>query len=335
MLVGICDFPSQYEFPARGYGGIERWLWAVAVGAKRAGADVHLLGPQWRTDLGGDWVRRPIRLEDSSDAAHLRADGYDLLIAGHEYPSLPAWRRIADQLDADVATFQHWPHFTHQPEAFDGTRRRLYCYSAEMVARYAQHQPTQELAVHLGHGEVEPAAVGGDDLVWLGRIDADKAPHLAIAAAGLLGRRITVVGPIFDQFYVDRYRRLFDAAHVTMAGELGGAAKVDALARASALVYTTAPDYIEAGAAVFGESLRSGTPVAALTWRTGTCADAALCADTGRVALIAPDADDSVAALALAEAITAVTDLKASAVQEIGQSRFDPARHFAALARRP
>jgi hypothetical protein len=28
VLVGICDFPSAYEFPPQGYGGIERWLWA-------------------------------------------------------------------------------------------------------------------------------------------------------------------------------------------------------------------------------------------------------------------------------------------------------------------
>jgi hypothetical protein len=28
VLVGICDFPSAYEFPPHGYGGIERWLWA-------------------------------------------------------------------------------------------------------------------------------------------------------------------------------------------------------------------------------------------------------------------------------------------------------------------
>jgi len=30
MLVGVCDFPSRYAFPPTGYGGIERWLWAVA-----------------------------------------------------------------------------------------------------------------------------------------------------------------------------------------------------------------------------------------------------------------------------------------------------------------
>jgi len=33
MLVGVCDLPGAYAFPPSGYGGIERWLWAVAVGA--------------------------------------------------------------------------------------------------------------------------------------------------------------------------------------------------------------------------------------------------------------------------------------------------------------
>lgn len=64
MLVGVCDFPGSYAFPPAGYGGIERWLWAVAVGARAAGADVHLLGPGWLTDLENGWVRKPVRLED-------------------------------------------------------------------------------------------------------------------------------------------------------------------------------------------------------------------------------------------------------------------------------
>ncbi|MGH3624510.1 MAG: hypothetical protein ACRDQ5_22445 [Sciscionella sp.] len=45
MLAGVCDFPPC------GYGGIERWLWAVAIGARARGAEVHLLGPQGRSEL--------------------------------------------------------------------------------------------------------------------------------------------------------------------------------------------------------------------------------------------------------------------------------------------
>jgi glycosyltransferase involved in cell wall biosynthesis len=333
VLVGICDFPSAYEFPPHGYGGIERWLWAVAVGAKRAGADVHLLGPKWRRDLDG-FTRRPIRLEALTDATTLKATGTTSSSSGTSTPSLPAWRRVFDQLDADLATFQHWPYFHHLPEAFDGRRRRLYCYSPEMCQRYGAHMPFSELAVHLGLKEDEPSATDGADLVWLGRIDGQKAPHIAVLAAGLLRRRIRLVGPVFDRTYLDRHRQLLQAPHVELVGELSGPAKVAALHGGSALVYTCARDYIEAGSAVFGEALRVGTPVAALAWRPGTCADAALCPETGRVATVGPASSDDQAGEALAAAIEATGDLEATTVQEIGMARFNPLRHFQALASR-
>jgi hypothetical protein len=336
MLVGVCDFPSDYAFPPTGYGGIERWLWAAAVGARRAGATVHLLGPRWRAELADHWTLRPVRLEDLSPtgqaAAALRDDGYDLLVVGHEYPSLPAWRAVADTVGAQIATFQHSATFTHQPAAFDGRRSRLYTYSDEMRARYAAHHPTPELAVHLGLGEAEPPASPGDGLLWLGRIDAEKAPHLAIRAAALLGRHITLAGPIFDSGYVDQYRHLFTAPHVTLAGEIAGQAKSHLIANARALLYTCARDYIEAGAATFGEALRAGTPAAALAWRHGTCAQAALCPDSGAIALADPDAGDEATARALADATEHAATLKASEVQDIGVTRFDPERHFHALA---
>mgnify|MGYP001250112330 CR=1 FL=1 len=249
MLVGVCDFPSNYAFPPYGYGGIERWLWAVALGARQAGADVHLIGHPWRPELADDWTILHVRLEDvtlgQQQARSLRDAGYDLLVVGHEYPSLSAWRRTWLRLDCDVATFQHWPRFEHQVDAFDGRRSRLYCYSEEMCQRYAAHKPIAELAVHLGLNEAEL--------------------------------------PLHET----------------------------------------------------GESLRAGTPVAALAWRHGTCAQAALCKHTGSVALVDAEADDEVAAKTLAHAIEQVTVLSAHEVQEIGLDLFAPARHFQALATRP
>ncbi|MGC1285436.1 MAG: glycosyltransferase [Streptosporangiaceae bacterium] len=336
MLVGVCDFPGSYAFPPAGYGGIERWLWAVAMGARAAGADVHLLGPGWRRDLGPGWTWKPLRLEDtvpgSPAARELRSAGYDLMVVGHEYPTLPAWRRTRDELDCNVVTFQHDPDFQHAWDAFDGHRSRLYCYSPEMTERYAAHQPILELAVHLGLNEAEAPSIEGQDLVWLGRIDEEKAPHLAIRAAQILGRRIRVVGPVFDSDYAQRHERIFAADHVVWAGELGGPAKTAAFSDASVFVYTYARSYVEAGAAVFGESLRAGTPVAGLTWRNGTCAEAALCDRTGAVTVVDPEEDDETAAQALTAAIVRAESLDHTEVQAIGQQRFDPRRHFQALA---
>ncbi|MEU7180847.1 MULTISPECIES: hypothetical protein [Streptomyces] len=105
-----------------------------------------------------------------------------------------------------------------------------------MVERYASHNPTAELAVHLGLDEEEPPAVKGRDLVWLGRIDEDKAPHLAVRAAQILGRRIRMVGPVFVEEYVSRYETAFASDRVEWVGELGGAAKTAAIAGGSVFV---------------------------------------------------------------------------------------------------
>jgi glycosyltransferase involved in cell wall biosynthesis len=231
-----------------------------------------------------------------------------------------------------VATFQHSPVFQHADSAFDGKRSRRYCYSPEMTERYAAHQPIPELAVHLGLNEEEPPATQGRDLVWLGRIDEGKAPHLAVRAAQLLGRRIRFIGPVFSEDYVRNHEKLFSADHVEWVGELGGPAKTAAIRDASMFVYTYARTYVEAGAAVFGESVRAGTPMAALTWRDGTCAQAALCDRTGVTAVVPPESDDETAAQALAEAIERAADLDHTEAQAIGRHRFDPRRHFEAMA---
>jgi glycosyltransferase involved in cell wall biosynthesis len=338
MKVGVCDFPSEYAFPPYGYGGIERWLWAAAVGAARSGNEVHLLGPGWRADLPVTWPRWPFRLEDltpgSAAIADLRRIGLDLLIVGHEYPSLPRWRSVWEKLDCDVVTFQHDPYFRHSPSAFDGLRSRLWCYSTEMAERYSQHMPRQAPSIQFGlHEDIVLPAATGRDLIWLGRLDAQKAPHLAVMAARRLGRKLRVIGsPVRETAYFDRYRAALTSPHVELLGEMTGIEKTAALSRGRTLVYTCARDYVEAGAAIFGETLRAGTPIAALTWRTGTCAEAALCAQTGVNAVTDPETDDETAAGRLAEAILTADEFRAADVQQIGLSRYDPAGHFRALA---
>jgi glycosyltransferase involved in cell wall biosynthesis len=203
-----------------------------------------------------------------------------------------------------------------------------------MCQRYAEQVPIAELAVHMGLGEEEHPARDGADVLWLGRIDAQKAPHLAVRAAGLLGQRIVVAGPVFDATYVEAYRDLFCGEGVEMVGEIAGEAKMRLLGNARVLVYTCAREYIEAGAATFGEALRAGTPVAALAWRADTCAHAALCAATGSIAEVSPEMSDDAVVESLAAAVERVARLRARDVQELGRQRFDPARHVKVLLTR-
>lgn len=84
-------------------------------------------------------------------------------------------------------------------------------------------RPTSGTRPALSTGEETALPAGaGDGLIWLGRIDEEKAPHIAILAARIAGRRIRIVGPVFDAAYVERHGTLFRAGHVELAGELGG-----------------------------------------------------------------------------------------------------------------
>lgn len=89
---------------------------------------------------------------------------------------------------------------------------------------------------------------------------------------------------------------------------------------------------VEAGAAVFGESLRAGTSIAVLAWSQGTCVEAALCEQTGSQTVLDPSVDDETAAQSLAEAIEKASELPHQGIQEVGLNRFDARRHFEALA---
>ncbi|HEX7662064.1 MAG TPA: hypothetical protein VF444_21570 [Pseudonocardiaceae bacterium] len=162
-----------------------------------------------------------VLLDPATDAVRkLARRGYQLDLA--ELDKLSGQRRASvRQVDDD-------PDFHHLPDAFDGDRSRLFCYSPEMLTRYADHRPAQALSVQFGLGEeTPPPAVRGSELVWLGRIDSQKAPHLAVRAAKHLGRAIRLIGPIFDQDYAVRYAADLNAPHVTLSGEPSAPAAPD------------------------------------------------------------------------------------------------------------
>jgi glycosyltransferase involved in cell wall biosynthesis len=102
---------------------------------------------------------------------------------------------------------------------------------------------------------------GGGNLLWLGRLAAEKAPHLAVAAARRAGMHIDLAGPVHDFAYFEREVRPLLGAGVRYLGHLNQAALAAALGRASASVVT--PLWDEPYGLVVAESLACGTPVAA------------------------------------------------------------------------
>lgn len=106
-----------------------------------------------------------------------------------------------------------------------------------------------------------PLGPGGHQVVWFGRVVVEKAPHLAIEAARLAGRKIRLAGRIGDRDY---YRQVVapmlgpDAEYVGSLNqtELAG------LVGSSACTLVT-PVWPEPFGMVIAESLMAGTPVGA------------------------------------------------------------------------
>lgn len=106
-----------------------------------------------------------------------------------------------------------------------------------------------------------PAGPGGNRLVWSGRIVPEKAPHLAVQVARLLGRGLDLAGPVHDHGYFEAEIAPLLSHDVRYVGHLG----VDELAAlvGSATCALVTPCWDEPFGLVAAEAMLCGTPVAA------------------------------------------------------------------------
>ena len=112
--------------------------------------------------------------------------------------------------------------------------------------------------IRLDHYTFNP--VGGDDLVFLGRLHPEKGPQLAIEVAKRTGRRLTIAGIIQDQrFFDEAIAPQLDGEQSRYIGPVGPAARNQLLGGAAALLHlVTEPERF---GLVMAEALACGTPV--------------------------------------------------------------------------
>ena len=108
------------------------------------------------------------------------------------------------------------------------------------------------------------SAQKSDDLVFVGRLTPDKAPHLAADVARMSGRRLRIVG----RLAFDEEREYFEAevrprlnSDIEYVGELGGPEKLDLVASSAAMVFPLQWD--EPFGLTVVEAMACGTPVLA------------------------------------------------------------------------
>ena len=151
-------------------------------------------------------------------------------------------------------------------------------------------------------------------LVWYGRIVPEKGLHHAIAAAGLIGARLLIAGPISNQDYFDREvgPRLNETIvylghlpHVELAEVVGGAR-----------AFLCTPCWDEPYGLVVAEALACGTPVTAFA--RGAIPELL---DAGCGVLAVPDDPQSLAQAALAAQALDRRDCRASAEQRCDAER--------------
>ena len=135
----------------------------------------------------------------------------------------------------------------------------------------ADRDPSLRYAATIHHGipieEFPFDPVGSDDLLFFGRIHADKGAGDAVRAAKALGRRLVLAGIIQDADYHAREVAPFlDGDMIDFRGVLGGVERVRALGRARAMLHLIGFDE-PFGLSVI-ESMACGTPV--IAYRRGS-----------------------------------------------------------------
>ena len=101
-----------------------------------------------------------------------------------------------------------------------------------------------------------------DFLLFLGRIDNEKRPDLAISLARKAKRRLIIAGPIHDQEYFDdNVKPYIDGINILYVGEVGGKFKAELLSKAECVLFSSF--WNEPFGLVLVEAMASGTPVVA------------------------------------------------------------------------
>jgi glycosyltransferase involved in cell wall biosynthesis len=104
--------------------------------------------------------------------------------------------------------------------------------------------------------------LGGEDLLFFGRIHPDKGTAEAIAAAGRTGRKLTIAGIVQDRNYYDQHvAPVLDGGAVTYLGPVGGTLRAKTLGSARALLHLI--NFDEPFGLSVVEAQACGTPVIA------------------------------------------------------------------------
>lgn len=198
----------------------------------------------------------------TSAMSRLLRDGGVDLVHNQSLHHLPL--AMSSVLDVPVVTTLHTPPLPMMEMGVAlADPRNHYVGVSETTARAWTTLPRPAVVipngVPTGSG---PAGPGGDHLLWVGRITAEKGVDIAIAAARAMGCRLRIAGPVYDPDYHDAVVRPALGPDVEHLGHLTSEELVHERDHSAVSLVTSR--WEEPFGLVAAESMVRGTPVVAL-----------------------------------------------------------------------
>jgi glycosyltransferase involved in cell wall biosynthesis len=319
--------PPWIPVPPPGYGGIEQVIALMAAELTERGNSVTLFaapGTQSNarvlSPLEGphpDEIEMSLYEVDHVASAFDRMDesdpSFDIL---HDNCGFTAFA-FADRIDTPVVHTLHGP-FTDETTAFYA--RHGHKAPAVALSRYQAEQapPELEVVAVIGNPIVVddfPFRADKDDYVlWIGRMNSDKGPNRAIAAAREAGVRLVLAGPVQpgqEEFFAKEVEPHIDGDRVEYIGEVGEE-KSELYAGARAFLMPIR--WAEPFGLVMTEAMACGTPVVAFP--EGSAPEIVIDGETGFVV------DDE---HEMAQALGRLDQIDPERCRESARERFDVA----------